>query len=476
MVIYVPTNQSQKVVNQILFKEQQVMRKKTCMFTTVTILSIAILLLTGCSMGNDPGDTQPDPSPVRNEFDKIVSVDAIAHERFGSEIAVSGNLMVVSTPDYDNDSGAEIVYGQGRVYVFTYDETDGWTQRTTLTASNGVAYDNFGDAVAVSGNTIVVGVQDHDTDDVYSQGIAYVYTPTTVWDTDDPAYTETQLIASDGAALDNFGRSVAVSGDTIIVGAPRADIASEDRGTAYLFTSTDWSSEVSPMHETVKLTASDGAGSDSFGSSVAITEDTILIGADCDDSRLGSAYVFTSTDWSAETGTVSETVKLIPAARKSFGYFGKSIALSSDGTNAVIGCPGDGSYFPGTAYLFSSDDWAAESGTLTEDAALSASDGQETTFFGEHVAISADGSTVVASSSYTELGENEGQGCGYLYTYAGGGWTEQYRLVASDGEEYDALGWSIAITGDTVLLGAYTDDIGENTAQGSVYAFSTVVP
>jgi hypothetical protein len=171
------------------------------------------------------------------------------------------------------------------------------------------------------------------------------------------------------------------------------------------------------LNETAKLTASDGAEGDWFGTSVAISGDTVVVGAFDDDvgsnEHQGSAYVFVE--------------------------------------------PAGG--------------WG---GSLNETATLTASDGEAWDWFGESVAISGD--TVVVGAEFDYIGGNVDQGSAYVFVEPAGGWegapTETAMLTARDGEAYDSFGCSVAISGDTVVVGAYRDDIGANVDRGSAYVFA----
>ena len=192
----------------------------------------------------------------------------------------------------------------GAAYVFTRNEGV-WDDGVKLTASGGAAYDNFGISVAVDGDTVVVGAPGNDGAGADSGSVYVFVKPTGGWATStETASTETaKLTASDGAALDYFGYSVAVDGDTVLVGAYQDDDEendSEDSGSAYIFTKPNSSggwADWDPMEdtETAKLTASDGADDDWFGVSVALDGNTAAIGASGDDDNdidSGSAYVF----------------------------------------------------------------------------------------------------------------------------------------------------------------------------------------
>jgi hypothetical protein len=193
---------------------------------------------------------------------------------------------------------------QGSAYVFTRSGSN-WTQQAHLTASDGAATDYFGISVAISGDTAVVGAWNDDIGGNTDQGSAHVFVRSgTIWG------AQAKLTASDGAATDSFGVSVAINGDTVVVGAYVDDVeGNTDHGSAYVFTrsGTNWM-------EQAKLTASDGAAEDDFGISAAIDGDTVVVGAFGDDigdspahPNQGSVYVY-------EEGIaqVSATVTLEP--------------------------------------------------------------------------------------------------------------------------------------------------------------------
>src|SRR5262249_40763906 len=279
--------------------------------------------------------------------------------------------------------------------------------------------DLFGQSVAVSGDTVVVGAPGADS----IRGAAYVFVkPGTGW----TSATETaKLTASDGAAGDNFGASVATSGNTVIVGALFDDIGlNSDQGSVYVFVKpgTGWANAT----ETAKLTASDGAVDDAFGSSVAISGDTVVVGAVNDNSVRGAAYVFVKpgTGWV----TATETAKLT-ASDGAISALRQSIAVSGD--TVVVGAPSDDS-IRGAAYVFVTrgSGWP----NATETAKLTASDGAPNDFLGSSVAISGD--TVVVGADLDTIGLNVQQGSAYVFVKPGTGWadaTQTAKLTASDG-------------------------------------------
>jgi uncharacterized repeat protein (TIGR01451 family) len=204
-----------------------------------------------------------------------------------------------------------------------------------------------------------------------------------------------KLLPSDGAASDQFGYSVGISVDTVVVGAMYDDDQGTSSGSAYIFEKpgTGWSGTVS---QSAKLRPSDGATADVFGSSVAISGDIVVVGAFGDEVQAGSAYIFEKPemDWS---GTVSQSAKLLPSDGKAGDWFGCSVAIS-EGTVVVGAVYHDAAWAnSGSAYGFEKPG-GGWSGTLNESAKLlpvgSGGDG-----FGRAVTISPD--TVVVGAPET---------------------------------------------------------------------------
>ena len=162
-----------------------------------------------------------------------------------------------------------------------------WNEQAELTASDGAGYDFFGAAVALDGNTAVIGAYDKTVNSHYSEGAAYVFVQSSgVWS------QQAELTASDGAAYDQFGLSVGVSGSSAVVGANQHNVGSNSKqGAAYLFAQSgnSWSQQQ-------EFTASDGAANDQFGNSVAVSGSIVLAGAStrnvASNSSQGAAYVF----------------------------------------------------------------------------------------------------------------------------------------------------------------------------------------
>ena len=328
-------------------------------------------------------------------------------------------------------------------------------EEAKLTASDAAAGDFFGNSVAVSGDTALVGAHSDDHPGAVHAGSAYVFVRSgTTWS------EQQKLTASDAAASDAFGSSVALSGETAVIGASSDTHAGgTDAGSAYVFvrSATTWS-------EQQKLTASDAAFSDSFGISVAVSGDTAVIGASSDTHAggvaAGSAYVFvrSGTSW-------SEQQKLTASDAAASDGFGTSVALSGD--TAVVGAWTDdhsGGTDAGSAYVF------VRSGTTwSEQQKLTASDAADFDGFG--ISASLSGDTAVFGACSDDHAGGADAGSAYVFVRSATTWSEQQKLTASDAASGDLLGCSVTLTGDTAVVGAFLDDHAGVMNAGSAYVF-----
>ena len=277
-----------------------------------------------------------------------------------------------------------------------------WQQTAELTASDGQSSDWFGDAVALSGATIVAGAPYHTVGTNSQQGAVYAFTDNAgTWQ------ESAELTAGDGAAHDWFGQSVAVWGATIAVGSPFHTVGGVQKGAVYVFTDT-----LGAWQQTAELAAADGTGDDRLGSSLAMSGNTIAAGA----------------------------------------YF------HDVGTNAD----------QGAVYVFSDS-----LGTWQQTAELTAGDGAADDVLGSSVAISGD--TIVAGASSHAVDANTDQGAVYAFSQISGSWQQTAELTADDGAASDEFGSSVAVGPSTIIAGAPQHAVGANTDQGAAYAFDPVV-
>jgi hypothetical protein len=304
---------------------------------------------------------------------KLTASDAAANDYFGGSVGVSGTTAIVGA-QYDDDNGS----GSGSAYLF--DTTTG-TQIFKLTAGDGAANDGFGGSVAISGTTAIVGAGG-DGDNGSGSGSAYLFDTST-------GTQSAKLTASDGGEFDLFGRSVAISGTTAIVGT--------SLGSAYLFDTTTGA-------QIFKLTAGDAVAGDWFGWSVAISGTTAIVGASQDDDNgtdSGSVYLF-------DTTTGNQLFKLTASDGAEFDYFGRSVAIS--GTTAIIGAEydADNGADSGSAYLF-------DTTTGAQLAKLTASDGAANDYFGQSVAIFDD---IIMVGARKDDDNGSDSGSAYIYSSA----------------------------------------------------------
>ncbi|MCH7798529.1 MAG: FG-GAP repeat protein, partial [Planctomycetes bacterium] len=312
-------------------------------------------------------------------------------------------------------------------------------QIAKLLPNDGAALDFFGVSVAISGATAIVGAAGDD-DNGGQSGSAYLFDTAT-------GDQIAKLLADDGAANNQFGWSVAISpdgiGTTAIVGARYDEDNGTQSGSAYLFDTTTGT-------QIAKLLADDGAEGDQFGFSVAVSGTTAIVGAWADDDNgfdSGSAYLFDAT-------TGRQIAKLLPNDGAQFDRFGTSVAIS--GTTAIVGAykDGDNGNLSGSAYLF-------DIATGKQIAKLLPDDGAASDWFGWSVAISGNNAIVGA---FRDDDNGSESGSAYLFDTTTG--RQLAKLLPNDGSFNDHFGGSVGISGATVIVGADEDD-----DNGSAYLF-----
>lgn len=378
---------------------------------------------------------------------KLIASDGALGDYFGYSVALSGGTAVIGAFKDDDPILGE---DAGSAYVFARSGKT-WHQEAKLTAIDGAPNDTFGGNVAVSGDTIVIGSM-RDDDRGENSGSAHIFMRSNgIWT------SQAKILASDGAKGDAFGQSVALSGNTIIIGSPRDDVNGEDRGSVYAFIR-----DGAIWREHAKLTADDGADGDLFGISVAISGETILVGADLHDEvapNAGAVYVYTRTGnrW-------SQQAKLTASDGGETDIFGVRVALSGD--TALISARRDDDDImgvdAGSAYIF------VRSGTAwSQEQKLIAPDGAEDDRFGRSVALLGD-RALIGAMHRDDKGENSGSA--YVFERNDKSWVYKDKLTAADGAANDVFGWSVAISRGLAIVGASRDD-DNGSESGSAFIF-----
>lgn len=280
----------------------------------------------------------------------------------------------------------------------------------------------------------------------------------------DPSFTEQQVLTASGSnysTAGGFGYSVAVSGDTAVIGAPNKTVGSNvAQGAAYIFVRNAgvWTQE-----QALTAPSGDAASSTNFGFSVSLDGNTAVIGATGADSvsrepGTGAAYVFVNSG-----GIWTQQQKLIAADAYAGDLFGYSVSVS--GNTAIIGAPDktvDSHIYQGASYVFvrSGGVWTPQQ-ELTEN-------GAEDDFFGTSVAVSGDTALIGA---YGKSNLHPFQGAAYVFVRSGDVWSHQQELVASDGVKRALFGMAVALSGDTALIGAEGVTASLADPQGAAYVF-----
>lgn len=402
------------------------------MFPTRTCAALAIGVLVTCGVGSPTAH-------ALDEFLRLKASDAANNDGFGYSTSIDGTAAIIGAWK-DDDAGADA----GSAYLFHSPNANSWTQFDKITASDGSAGDAFGSSVSISGSQAVIGAPLDG-----GAGSAYIFR------NNGTGYSEVdKLVASDGASGDQFGYSVAIFGNTAVVGAWMDD---SGKGSAYLFRDNG----AGVWNQIDKITPLDPSASKRFGYSVAIYGNQAVIGAPFDGEGAalgGAAYIFQDDGM----GNWNQVDKLLADDASVGAQLGTSVGISTanGGPIVIAGASGDGSngVLAGAAYLFSASgtDWQ-------QIEKLTASDAAAGDRFGHSVAI--DGETAVASA-YQKSGAT---GAAYMYRQSEGIWSQVAKLVASDGALGDALGYSSSVSGEITLLGAPLRDGG--TDSGAAYLF-----
>jgi len=390
-----------------------------------------------------------------------------AGDRFGYGVAIDGGTLAVGAP-WDDD-GAD---NSGAAYMFRHTDYNYSTRQTygntfpqTKLTENGDAQrdDRFGNSLDISGDLLVIGIYKDDSNATDS-GSAFVIRslydePTGTW-----TISEQIRLTSDSGLGDEFGYAVAISGDVVVVGAHKDSDKGHYSGSVYVFRNNG-----STWIQEAKLLAGDAQGGERFGSSVALDGDTIVVGATYggdEDAQTGSVYVFTYNgfDWEQKAELLAEDL----GDGDKFGY---SVAIEGD--IIIAGAPyhDGGESNSGAAYVFrrSAGTWIQEAKLTGSDLAGDDRFGNSVSLSGNTAVVGA----YKADLFDVDNNRLEDAGSAYVFRFDGSVWAEEAILIPSDVAAYDEFGYAVAINGDLAVVGAHEheDDAAQKDC-GSAYVFA----
>ncbi len=407
----------------------------------VTLMIAGVILFSWQSRGAAASAASLSPEiSTFQQINKLTANDGQAQDRFGNAVAVSEDGRTVAIGAPGDDLGASP--NQGSVYIYERQGASFVFSQQLFTGGGS----EFGASVAIDGDTMIVGSPGEQTE----QGALYIFVKQNgTWQ------QQQRLVANDGAANDHLGFCVAISGNTVLAGAYGADINGQfSQGAAYSFkrTGTVWSQEL-------KFIAFDGAQPDVYGYSVALDGDTAAIGAAYDqvgnNALQGSVYTYQRSG-----GVWAFQQKLTATDGAASDGFGTSLDL--EGNTLLVGAWMDSSFIAsnhGSAYVFqrTGNIWSQQDKLLAND--QTAGD-----FFGNAVAL--DGDIAVVGAYYKNVNGNSLHGATYTFTRSGTVWSQDQRFTGSGGASA-YMGGGVALAGQTLASGAF----GEGTNKGAVYVY-----
>ncbi|MGF1533343.1 MAG: choice-of-anchor D domain-containing protein [Bernardetiaceae bacterium] len=428
-----------------------------------------------------------------NQVIKAVASDRAANDQFGYSVAISGDYAIV---------GATLnARGQaGAAYILERNAANTWVEIKKLQSNDIAAGDVFGNAVAISGDYVIVGARLEDenasgTVTLNNAGSAYIFRK----DEGGPNNwgQVRKLVASDRAPDDSFGQSVAISGDYAIVGAYyEGDNTTGLAGAAYVFRKDAGGAD--NWGEIRKLTASDRAQVDVFGQSVAISGDYAIVGAYLSDTDAsgsnavtdaGAAYIFRKDAGGADNW--GQVRKLVANDRSVEAHFGYSVSIS--GEYAIVGAllddqdanGGNPQTDAGSAYIFrkdagGTDNWGQIRKIIAADRAAADRFGTSVSISGDYAIVGANLEDEDAAGGNTRLNA----GSAYIFQKDTGGnnsWGQAQKIVAADRISNDSFGFAVSISGNRAIVGANGHDFDPNMnnfreGTGAVYVFEDPIP
>ncbi len=372
------------------------------------------------------------------EGTKIMTQRANYQDNFGKSVAISGNYSIIGAWT-DDERGPEA--GAAYVYFRADEKTDHWMLRERLLASDGEAFNNFGGKVAIEGDYAFVTAQGNDD----FAGAVYIFNRNAGGA---DAWGEVQkIMAPDKSSGDYFGTSITVNNGRMAVGAYGEDDKGRSAGAVYTFqlSNDEWKFE-NKIHD------QEGAPNDRFGSSVVLTENTLIVGANRDN-KAGSIIIYEkqAEGW-------NQTLKIFSSDGKAKDRFGSSLAISGD--YLAVGAQG-AEAFMGAVYVFErnlggENNWGEVKKIQPMDADTDDRFGKTIAMSGEYLLVGSEGHEMGMGATYLFRKDKEGES----------NWGLANKMNAMDGSPRDLFGSSVAMSGEDIFIGAYQSD-----RKGRAYVF-----
>ncbi len=400
--------------------------------------------------------SQPVESAAKTQT--IGAVGTFAGDYFGSSIAEDNGWLVVGAPGVDK--GADFNFGAA--FTFQFNSAGNWGQREKLEASDGQPSDNFGSSVGIAGDLMAIGAPDEDgalTCIGSGAGAVYVFTRSGI------SWNEVQkIIAPDTHCGAIYGYSIAMEATTLIVGAKQHSAGGVSQGKVFVY---EWNGSSYDLQQ--ELTASNAHDYDDFGSSVALDGDTLVVGASSDLAHpAGYAYVFARTG----PGAAWTEQQILQGQDNNDGdLFGSNVDI--DGDTLIVGAQADNTngYWSGAAHVF---ERSGPGATWTQVAKLFPSDGDsgDGNLFGWDVALDGDNILVGAPRDERGGGAYGSAGSAYLFTRDAGGWDDGERLWRNDQATLQFFGDRVHLHENQAFVGAF----GQNNGRGVIHRYDLNCP
>ncbi|MEM5566745.1 T9SS type A sorting domain-containing protein [Psychroserpens sp. AS72] len=394
------------------------------------------------------------------QIQKIVPADREQADYFGYAVTMSGDYAVIGA-HWDDVTTSNM----GSAYVYKKDVNGNWIEHQNLTAPDKRQNDQFGYSVAIHGNYLIVGAigQSYNAANssyIQAAGAAYIYEK----DTNNNWNFVQKIVASDREYINQFGYAVDLNGNYAIVSPVRHDYDAsgnnfqDDAGAVYVFErdgSGTWS-------EVQKIVASDRTAFDYFGQTgLAVDGNYIVVGSVGDDeddngsnflSSAGSAYIFERDG----SGIWNEIQKIVNSDREAGDTFGRTVTI--DGNYLVVGADyeDEKGNAAGAAYVFEKQ----TNGTWNHSQKLTATNGAADDHFGRDVDM--DDNYIIIGSHLNDIGSPGDNGAAYIFENQDGVWNETAFIYDAFNQTSEYFGYTVAISGDFAIVGAYEDGYDEN--------------